>query len=212
MKTETSKIEQRIRRYWYSDGIGELTGGGVFLLLALYFAGQEYAGRESLAGGLLQAFFVVLLIGSILLGRKLISWLKTRLTYPRTGYVEYRLHGRHIVWLRGLSALVAMGAAAAAVFIARSIQTIDATVALTGVLVAVFFFIQPGWFSGIVRFYSFSALALVLGMGLSVSGLPEGFNLGLFYGVMGLTLVISGGLILRQYLVQNPLSGEAANE
>ena len=36
MSRDFSDVEQRVRRYWYVDGIGELLGGGMFLLLALY--------------------------------------------------------------------------------------------------------------------------------------------------------------------------------
>jgi hypothetical protein len=212
VKDETSKIEQRVKRYWYSDGIGELIGGGVFILLALYFAGQQYFGDQSIVGGLLQAFFAVILIGMIFLGRKMINTLKARLTYPRTGYVEYRTGGRNVVWTRVFSFLVAMGVAIAALFIARRIESIDAMVAVTGVLVAVIFLVKQGWFSGIARFYLFSALALVLGIALSVSGLSSGYNLGLFYGIVGIILAISGALTLKHYLIENPLSVEAGNE
>ncbi|HLA87150.1 MAG TPA: hypothetical protein VJL10_03950, partial [Anaerolineales bacterium] len=63
MKDETSQIEQRVKRYWYSDGIGELMGGGMFLLLGLYFSAQQYLDGQSFVGGLLQAGFLVILIG-----------------------------------------------------------------------------------------------------------------------------------------------------
>jgi hypothetical protein len=84
-------------------------------------------------------------------------------------------------------------------------------VAITGVLVALIFLIKQGWSSGIARFYFFSLLALALGGILSVSGFLEGYNLGLFYGLMGLTLMTSGGLVLKRYLNENPLPSGADN-
>ena len=43
MKENFSEVEERIKRYWYVDGFGELVGGGgMCLLLAIYFTAQEY--------------------------------------------------------------------------------------------------------------------------------------------------------------------------
>lgn len=211
MKNEISQVEQRVKRYWYTDGIGELIGGGVFLVLALYFTGQQYFGDQSIVGGLLQGFFVVILIGAIFLGRKLINFLKTRLTYPRTGYVEYRQNGRNAMGMRFLSVIVGMTVAMASIFITRSIESIDSMVAITGVVVAVIFLVKPGWSSGVARFYFFSLFSLVLGVILSVSDLSSGYNLGLFYGMMGVTLALSGGLTLKRYLGDNPMPAEDHN-
>jgi len=212
MKDETSQIEQRVQRYWYSDGIAELMGGGVFLILSLYFTAQQYFGEESLAGNLLHAAFVLVLIGALLLGRKLINSLKTRVTYPRTGYVEYRRYGDSLMWRRFLAFFAAMGVAMAAVFITRRIESIDAMAASTGALVAAIFLVKQGWSSGVARFYVFSLVSLALGVALSLSGFLPGYNLGLFYGVMGVILAISGGITLKRYLSENPMPAEVGNE
>ena len=78
-------VEQRIMRYWYTDGIGELTGGGMFILLGVYFALQEFLGQNSVVGGTLKASLILLMIGGMAVSRRLVNVLKTRLTYPRTG-------------------------------------------------------------------------------------------------------------------------------
>jgi len=60
MKENFSDVEQRVKRYWYVDGFGELVGGGgMCLILALYFAAQQYFSDDSLIGGLLQASLVL---------------------------------------------------------------------------------------------------------------------------------------------------------
>src|SRR5512138_5195 len=91
MKDSLAEIEGRVRRYWFSDGIGELMGGALFLLLGLYFSAQQYFGDQSPIGIILQSSFVILVIGGVFVGRWMINQLKSRLTYPRTGYVEYRV-------------------------------------------------------------------------------------------------------------------------
>jgi predicted membrane protein len=212
MKNETSQIEQRVKRYWYSDGIGELMGGGMFFLLGAYFSLQQYVSDQSFVGGLLQTGFVVILISGIFVTRRLINALKERVTYPRTGYIEYRTSNKNANLMRALTFVVAMIVAAVSLFVVRGFDTIDAMVAVTGLLVAVIFAVKQGLTTGIGRFYFFSAASLVLGGVLSVSGFARGYNLGLFYGLMGIAFVVSGGLTLKRYLSENPMPTEAVNE
>ena len=210
MKDNLSDVEQRVRRYWYADGFGELVGGGgMCLILALYFAAQEYFGDDTLIGGLLQASLVLVLLGGFYLVRRLINAAKLRVTYPRTGYVEYQASGQNR-WMAGiLSAVVAMALAATFVFIVRRVNTIDAMTAISGAVMGIILFVKQVWSTKVKRFYFLSLAALVYGALLAVSGFLPGYNLGLFYGLMSLTFVISGGLTLRKYLSENPLPAEA---
>ena len=108
MKDEASQIEQRVKRYWYSDGIGELMGGVMFFLLAVYFSLQQYVGDQSFLGGMLQTGFILILIGGVFVGRRVINIIKARITYPRTGYVEYRTNNGNAVLMRVLAVFAAM--------------------------------------------------------------------------------------------------------
>ena len=212
MKDNFSDIEGRVQRYWFTDGIGELMGGGLFVLLGLYFAAQQYFGDRSFVGGILQSSFIILVIGGLFLGRWAIHQLKARVTYPRTGYVEYRLDDKRNMRKRVFAFAIAMGVAMSGIFIARNITIIDSMVALTGLLVAVILFFNQRWAHGVSRFSVMSIAALILGVSLSVSGLARGYNLGTFYGVMGIVFAISGGLTLRRYLQENPLPADGSNE
>jgi hypothetical protein len=211
MQTNFSEVEQRVKRYWYTDGIGELLGGGLFLLLGLYFSIQQYFGDQSLVGVILQSSFALILIGGTIIGRQLINHLKARLTYPRTGYVEYHSAEKNMTRQPILAALIAMTVAVLSIIITRRIDAIDAMVAVTGVLVAVILLVKQGWSSKMPRFYVLSAISLILGIALSVSGLPGGYNLGAFYGLMGTAFTISGGLTLERYLRENPMPVENQN-
>lgn len=212
MKENFSDVEGRVRRYWFTDGIGELMGGALFLLLGLYFSAQQYFGDQSLVGTILQSSFIILVIGGIFVGRWMINQLKARLTYPRTGYVEYRVKDKNNMRRRIIAFAIAMGVAMFAIVITRSVTKIDSLVAVTGLLVSVILLFNQGWAHGVARFYVLSAIALILGIVLSVSGLARGYNLGIFYGLMGLVFVISGGLTLRHYLRENPIPVEDTNE
>jgi len=212
MKDNFSEVERRIKRYWYIDGIGELMSGGMLLLLGLYFSAMQYFGSQSLAGVILQSSLILILIGGAFVLRRVVNLLKSRVTYPRTGYVEYHMDDKNVRWKRILTAAIAMGVAMASVAIARRIGAIDSMVAVTGVLVSAILLVKQAWSSGVRRFYILSAASLILGLALSMSGLANGYNIGIFYGLMGIAFAISGGLTLRRYLYANPLPAEESNE
>ena len=204
MKENFSDVEQRVKRYWYVDGFGELVGGGgMCLILALYFAAQQYFGDDSLIGGLLQASLVLVLIGGMVLVRRLINAAKVRVTYPRTGYVEYSTP-KNKVFAGILSGVVGMIMAMTFIFIVRQFNRIDAMVAVTGVVMGIILLVKQVWTTKVKRFYILSAAALIYGVVLSVSGFPRGYNLGLFYALMSISFAISGGLTLKRYLDENP--------
>jgi hypothetical protein len=213
MHQDVSEVEQRLRRYWYTDGIGELIGGGMFILLGIYFAAQQYLGENSLVGGLLQGGLVLTLLGGMAVGRWLIKALKSRVTYPRTGYVEYQQDGKNPSSRRAFVAVVAaMVAAFSLVFAQRISSFLNLTLALTGILVGAILIFLQGRGSGLERFYLLGGISIVLGIALSLSGLPDGYSLGLFYGSMGSASVVSGGIVLHRYLQENPLPVEQERE
>ncbi len=208
MQSDFSEVEQRVKRDWYTDGIGELIGGAMFLLLGLYFFLQQYFGDRPSVSVILESGLVVFMIVALVLGRRLNNALKARLTYPRTGYVEYRRAEKNKFWRRILTVVFAMVIGMFVIVIARNVNAIDSLVAVTGALVAVILLVKQGWSSGMPRFYLLSAISLVLGIALSFSGLPRGYNLTAYYGLMGVTFALSGGLTLRRYLQENHLPAD----
>lgn len=209
MNNEISDVKQRLYRYWYSDGIAELSSGGIFMLLGFYFAAQEYLKENSLASGLLQAGLVIVLIGGVFLGRWLIKALKSRLTYPRTGYVEYRVDKQNLNRRRVIVGIVAaLIASLSMIFSERVVPHLDLTLALTGILVGLILIVMQGKNSGIERFYAFGGLSILLGIGFAFSGLPNGYSLGLYYGLMGFAFSVSGSIVLSRYLQENPTPAE----
>ena len=209
---EMKQMEQRVKRYWYTDGIAELTSGGLFVLLGVYFGAQGFLGEGSTASIILQISLILVMVGGIFGVRWLVNDLKTRLTYPRTGYVEYRVNEKNVKVRRYLVAGVAMTIAIASVVLVDYIRGLDTMALITGLLVGVIFIALRGKSSGLKRFYLLGVLAMVLGVTLSFSGLSQAYNLGLLYGLLGIAVMFSGGLVLRRYLSENPLPPENGHE
>lgn len=211
MQNDFSDVERRVRRYWYTDGIGELIGGGMFILMGVYFALQQLLGQNSTLGGILQAGLILVLIGGMYVSRRLINALKTRVTYPRTGYVEYQVDERNMKRRRIGVAVLAFVISALTMVIVRLFESFDSIVLVTGVAVGLMLVFLRAKSAGLARFYVLGAVSVLLGLLLSVSKLPNGYSLGLFYGLMGMCFMLSGGLTLHRYLEQNPLPAEGQN-
>ena len=205
MQHNVFDIEQRVKRYWYTDGIGELIGGGMFILLGIYFALQGFLGQNSMIGGILQVSLILVMIGGMAVSRRLINTLKTRLTYPRTGYVEYQVDEQKMKFRRVWVMILAFVISALTMVFVRLFQAFDSIVAVTGVAVGLILVILRAKSAGVSRFYILGAISIALGLALSMSGWSNGYNLGLFYGLMGLCFMLSGGWTLRRYLEANPL-------
>ncbi len=208
MNNNLSEVERRVKRYWYTDGIGELIGGGMFLVIAFYLFLVQYFGSQSPMNVILPTGYVVFLFAALFFGRRLIHALKARVTYPRTGYIEYPATDKYVVLRRALTIIAVMAIAIFLIVVTRKIDVLDLAVVMIGALVAVVLLIKQGWSSGVPRLYFLSAISFALGVALSFSGLSSEINLIVFAGLMGIAFAISGGLTLRRYLQENPLPVE----
>jgi len=208
MKSDLSDVQQRVNRYWYTDGLAEIIGGGMFILLGAYFALQDFLGPNSTISVILQVSLVLVLIGGAFVSRRLINSLKTRLTYPRTGYVEYRVNKKDTGRKRILVATLAFTISALTIAFVAIFKSFDSMAAVTGFIVGMILVLLRGKASGLFRFYILGAISLLLGLAISASGLNEGYALGLYYGLMGVCFLVSGGLTLAHYLHENPLPAE----
>jgi hypothetical protein len=207
MQNEKS-VARRIRGYWHKDGLGELAAGLVFFILALYFVAVEAFGETSPWGGILQASLVLVLLGLMVIARRVMNSLKERFVYPRTGYVEYRSQGAR--WTRGiLAGLVAAMMAAVIVFVSSVQPVFDVVVAFTGLVGAFLLIFWSTKAEGTGRFLVMAVLSVLFGLGLSFAGIPDGYALAAYYTSMALTFVASGFIVLRAYLRAYPKDTEA---
>jgi len=201
MNDDLDHVVQRTRQYWFTDGLVELSMGGIFLFLGLYFFVQSLLPSGSILLFVLQASFILAIIGSIFLGRRLVSKYKSRLTFPRTGYVTYK---QASVTQRLISASLAlfMSALILGLFLTTTIS-MNWIPAITGLIVSIVWLISAARV-GLTRFYLQSLLSIILGVGLSLVHLETYQSLALYYAVMGIVLMLSGALILAKYLRQYP--------
>ena len=104
---QVGNLLDRPRRYYNIDGLGELGGGVVCLDFALFLWLLMHFPADSLWHQI--SFF--LFVGLALLIRYGTKAVKTRITYPRTGFVEYRRQWHTSAIAAALGALGAAGLA-----------------------------------------------------------------------------------------------------
>ncbi len=205
-------VEKRVKRYWYSDGIVELSLGGMFFLLGVYFGIQGYLGEGSQASVIMQVGLFVLIFAGIVGVQRVVNALKARLTYPRTGYVEYRKDGQDIKQRRNIFMGVALALVAASIILFDFFRNFDSMILGTGVMVGAVFIALRGKSTGVTRFYVVGVFSILLGVTLSLDKLPQEYNLALFYGLLGIAIMVSGGIVLLRYLRENPTPAGSDNE
>ena len=201
---DVKQVEQRVKRYWYSDGIAELASGGLFVLLGLYFWLQVIFGEGSIISAFLQVILLLVMIAGFIGVRWLVNTLKARLTYPRTGYVEYRVDDREVKQRRWIIVAAAAVVSGMSIVFEIYIRDLDSVILITGLLAGIIFIALRGRASGLKRFYALGGLAIVLGIALSLSSLSQVTDLALFFGFLGIVIVTSGAFVLRRYLSENP--------
>jgi hypothetical protein len=203
VRDKMTYIERRIKRYWYTDGIGEIAGGAAFLLLGLYFATLEWFPSNALVRTLLDSSLVILMSGGGYAVSWLVNTLKTHLTYPRTGFVEYGSK-RKGSWLGSLlTGAIAFGSAMLLVILASLTSPFNWLPGFTGLVLGSTLMILSARENGLGRFYMLGGFCILLGLALSFS--KSSYSLGMLYGLIGVAAMISGGATLMRYLHKNPM-------
>ena len=176
------------------------------------FGGHAWLEKGSLTGRLLlDGGLILLLIFGVLATRWLLGVMKAHLTYPRTGYVELNSPER-ISLNRALTTLVGMVGAVLMFFLGKTAGSYSWAAAVVGLLFGVVYLLIAIKSGGLKRFYLLAAFSVILGFGLWFSLLLVTFNLALFYIVLGLLSMISGGVSLARFLKEHPIPAESDDE
>lgn len=194
---------KRVKRYWYDDGVTEFGAGVIFLAIGLLFA-FEARQPEGTALAAVSAFGLPILVigGGLLVGRG-VKAVKERLTYPRTGYVAYRKQGAR---RRGLAMGLAVGIAVGVVVgLAYAHDSLGGSSyrwipVFDGIVIGAFLLYMAHSFE-ISRFYVLTALSFAVGGWAGWYSADETVGSSLYFGLMGVALVLSGAWALRRYLV-----------
>ena len=197
MKPDIDRMMRRTWRYWYEDGLAEMAGGLIFLAIGLLFLFEAVSSPALWSAGLSSIGLPVVVIAGSWLASRVVGRLKSRLTYPRTGYVRYRRPRRR----RAVRVAVSAGVTGALVaFLLAMAPASRAWIpTLQGVLIGTSFF-YLGYTADLTRFYILGALSVLVGVAASLVGLGDVPGSAAYFTGVGLALVGSGTCALRAYL------------
>jgi membrane-anchored glycerophosphoryl diester phosphodiesterase (GDPDase) len=194
MEENINNIMQQTRRYWYEDGFAEIAIGLLFSLLGIGLYLQKVVADH--LGWLLIVIFglMIFIFSSSFLAKWLVTLLKQRITYPRTGYIEYD----HKPDSKSRWAVVAfaLGLAIMTLVIPDKFGGMGSIVGLlVGGIMA-----YLAYRSAIPRFTIAAVLAIAVGILATYLALDDIAGSALVFGVVGLTLFVSGTWVLITYL------------
>jgi len=209
---QVGSILERPKLYYNIDGVGELRGGFVMLGYGLLLWLQVHSPSDAIWHKMYAfAIYMAVMFSIIHYGTMTI---KNHITYPRTGFVEYRK--RHTVWPRIVAMFAAPLALGGVLFARRHHWDITASVPLFGLLLAASY---AYGFARTVRWKWFVVWAMMLGS-FAIAFLPASWfdalagdswvthpvrtklvgALLLSLMLYGTMLLISGGISLWLYL------------
>ncbi|KAA3648738.1 MAG: hypothetical protein DWQ07_00645 [Chloroflexi bacterium] len=195
---------QKTRAYWFSDGIAELLIGTLFVIAALFMLIQLLA-PPAIRGFASLGFPLVILFGSFM-SRKLIMRFKERITYPRTGYIEYQKPSGFRIPFALIMGLVFGALIAWLITSADGSAIIDWMPIIQGFVVALIWVMIAYQGGGITRLYGVALVSIMLGFIQKLIWKSEMLGSVFFFSFLGLILIISGGLTLRSFLETNQIA------
>lgn len=199
-------LESRPRRYWNIDGIPELVMGLVWILWGGAFLIGDRIPKGSPANIYWMAFPAILVFTGVA-STWLVRRLKERITYPRTGYVEYREPGALARTMTALIAVCTAAAAAALILTGRAAGVEHSAAPAIGVILSIAFLVAS------VRqkaphFLALSGVALALGAAFAALKLGWTGTSWLFVWLGGAAVTL-GAWRLRRYVRKHPAEAHA---
>ena len=202
MKNNIDKVIQRTHRYWYEDGLAEITTGCMFVACGLFL----FMMRFLRPGSPLACIVAVGLTGLVAFGGLFVSRalkaIKNRVTYPRTGYVSYRYPGSSgRPWIIGSGVGIALAVLGIVLSKADAPTWLGSMSMAQGLILgAVLLYI--GHRLGLARFYVLAFLSALIGVVVALGGFDDALGSAAYFGEMGFVLTASGLSTLRAYLSQ----------
>jgi hypothetical protein len=207
MENNIKTSQRRAMQYWFADGLVELFGGFLCLMLAVYFSIQQILPFSQGSFALLFLLVFVVAFGF----RKLMLWYRQHSTYPRTGFIEPKKawEDRRLLGIEIVFTVMLLGFMFYTIF--RGIHTVMWTPAICGMLYA-FIFALAGYRTKLVRFIFLAIFCILLGIILAFSGLGNLWGASLLSLCVGFVLIAFGIVTRVTYLHQSSMTAAHADE
>ena len=194
MTQDIDDVMRRTYRYYYEDGLVETAVGILFFIVGLTLLGWHTIQLNPALGIGMVILSTLLIYGGTLFVQKTIPGLKKRLTHPRTGYVAYK-HGEPS-WGRWPVMAAALLLLVLSLLFPDYLSQMSV---MEGALLGIVFG-YIGYRVHLRRLYLLGGAALLIGLVAAVLFSDDITGSAFTFGVTGLIMLVSGLIILKQYL------------
>lgn len=204
---DIDRVEKRIRRSWFDDGLAEMAAGSGFLLVAAYiFLAPAFERR--VPSPVLNLVWPALVLGGWFAARHAVRLAKQRYVHPRTGYLSLDRKPAHPV----ASTLASLTVAAILAFIAARAQALHGWIPALTALVIAAAFLAFGRQTGMVRFPLEGLSCALVGLLLSLRHVGENPAIAALFGWVGFILIAGGAAALLAYVRHAPPPADDGSE
>lgn len=205
MRDPLFEARTRAQRYWYRDGLEEMTLGLLSVLMSVWMLALS----EAVWSVPISLIYILLLLLAAIFVPRIKTTIRERITYPRSGYVDERGGS----WLKGRLARALLLATAALVFAGAAVlafrcagnanlalarAAVHWAPALVGIAVcAISLYVCMR--QGLVRFLVVGVVASILGVAVSIE-YPPTLATAIFMAGVGCAWLCSGGVALWNYV------------
>jgi hypothetical protein len=255
MTDKITDATRRTRGYWFIDGLAEIGGGILFVVISIPYLLWSLVPEGSRMAKLASSGRDVLLLLGIAIFYLVIRAVKLRSTYPRTGYVEEQRPARKQILTAGVfgvagvlvfAGLMVSGSLLFPAFRQGLVNALAYSPAFFG-LILILSQVILGFRTGLKRFYGLAGMAALVSLGLVMAAhfylaahpfdwtfiansgpndpMPAGSaaaltgllhyvytGVAIFAAIHGLAWLVSGLIVRRNYLCQNPVPQEEPDE
>jgi len=201
-------VMRNTRRYWFIDGLSEITGGVLIILIAfsyrLIYLLDDSASRTML----LLIGQPALILLSAYFSRKFIIKLKERFTYPRTGFVKFHAAKPNKRVKRILLVILIAGGVSIFISFMASMIPDRYLPVISSIFIGAYSWVL-GYLNGVRRFYIIAILIVIFGGLISWINLGGGLPYIYLLTGIGVIWVLSGGWTLVRYMNQTKPVQEA---
>jgi hypothetical protein len=205
MSDPLSEARIRTQRYWFRDGLEEITLGIIFLLMGGWSLGRAKASWFMPA----TLSYILLCVALAIFVPRIKTAMRERIMYQRSGYVDQGGWWRKHRVARGMVfALVACVGVLTLRYAGRAgldaAHIVQWTPAVAGIAMgAVWVYVRVR--QGLRRFLVVGVFAMILGVAVSIE-YPPNLASAIFIIGVGCASLCSGGVTLRNYLRSVPPS------
>lgn len=211
MQNPLREARARVSRHSYADGLAEIAAGILPLAGAGLLLGPSWAPTDAPQHQIVGWSYVAFFCAFVLFQQRIVQAVRERVTYPRTGYVTYREHGKGLqLGVGTVAALLTVGGFVVSFrFHGRMAGWEDWLPVLIGAPWGTWL-IVVGLRAGLSRFVLVGALSIILGLSVSFAWPNLYAALTVYLAGMGFALLLSGAITLWRYLHALPPNTEEA--